>query len=71
MGVIGQQYISGARLKKNNDRTLNYFANVNPNDYMEIYWATDKANIFQLLAETTPAVGPEVPSIILTVNQIV
>lgn len=50
---------------------LNYFIELNPNDYMEIMWATDDVtvSIQQLPTRTTPDT-PATPSAIVTVNYI-
>jgi hypothetical protein len=51
--------------------TLNYFLDIsNSNDYIELYWATDQSAYAQLRAENVATVGPEIPSVIVTVNQI-
>jgi hypothetical protein len=47
----------------------NFFKQLNTNDYMEIYWATDNRNI--VMKYNTGAMGgPTIPSAIITVNQI-
>jgi hypothetical protein len=47
----------------------NFFITLVPNDYVEIYWATDNKNI--VLENNTGAMGgPAIPSTIITVNQV-
>ena len=47
----------------------NYFMPLNAGEYVEIYWATDNANI--VLEYNTGAMGgPAIPSAIITVNQV-
>jgi hypothetical protein len=47
----------------------NYFDQLNTGDYLQIYWATDNANI--TLENNTGAMGgPAIPSVIVTINQV-
>jgi len=46
----------------------NWFVNSSANDYYQIMWAADRTDI-QLTA-TTPALGPTIPSVIVTVNRV-
>lgn len=47
----------------------NFFVNANAGDYFEIMWTTDNANII-LERENASAIHPEIPSVIITVNQV-
>ena len=50
---------------------LNFMANINAGDYVEIMWSTDKATgQFEYLGTQTSPTRPATPSIILTVTQI-
>ena len=46
----------------------NWFVNSAANDYYQIMWAADRTDV--QLAATTPALGPAVPSLIVTVNRV-
>jgi hypothetical protein len=46
----------------------NWFVNSAANDYYQIMWAADRTDV--QLAATTPALGPTVPSLIVTVNRV-
>ena len=46
----------------------NFFQQLNANDYMQIYWATDNAQIKLEASSASP--GPAIPSVIVTMNQI-
>ena len=47
----------------------NWFVAASAGDYYEIKWASSDANL-QLVAVPTPVYGPDVPSVILTVNRV-
>jgi hypothetical protein len=47
----------------------NYFVPLNAGEYVEIYWATNNANIV-LEYNTGSMGGPAIPSAIITVNQV-
>lgn len=47
----------------------NFLFQMGPNDYFELMWSTDDTNC-KILANTTIAPAPAIPSIILTVSQV-
>jgi hypothetical protein len=58
------------RIKDNNSELLaawNYVLRMNPGDYFELMWETDDTSTV-ILAETSTATHPAVPSVILTVT---
>jgi hypothetical protein len=46
----------------------NWFVNSAANDYYQIMWAADRTDI--QLSTTTPALGPTIPSLIVTANRV-
>jgi len=50
---------------------LNLFVDLNPNDYVEIYWRTSDTNVsMQYLASSSSPTRPATPSIIVTVSYV-
>ena len=47
----------------------NWFINANAGDYIQLKWGSDVTNV-RIHYEAAPAVGPAVPSIILTANRV-
>lgn len=63
---------TGINLVGNNAKRVaawNFVVEADNNDYYELLWASVDANA-QILAESSAALGPSIPSVILTVSQI-
>ena len=70
-GIVGAPPKHGAI----NGHTIigwNYILQAAANDYFELYWITDNGTtqILTYPASTTPPIHPEVPSVIITVQQV-
>jgi hypothetical protein len=65
-------YITIAGNNSNQVAAWNFMFRLNANDYFELVWAADNANVslYHEAAQTTPFAHPAVPSIIMTVFQV-
>ena len=70
-GSGGKIVMSGSATASQIIATWNYVLNVSSNDYFELMWSTPDTHVRLLseVAQTSPFIHPQIPSLILTVTQ--
>jgi hypothetical protein len=70
-GSGGKIVMSGGATSSQIIATWNYVLNVSSNDYFELMWSTPDTHVRLLseVAQTSPFIHPQIPSLILTVTQ--